>query len=488
MRLPRHPLLLTSALLLAVAAMHCVAFSQELPAGPPLRPSAPGHERPPMLQLQGAGSCAASACHNEQGSAGLRGREYALALERDAADPRQRARDRHAQAYEVLFEPRARKIELTLHPNAVSPRPELDAVCLRCHVLPGYDTHPVRMRDGIAQFQLQDGVGCEACHGAAERWLAPHFRSGWQELSAAGRLALGQADTRSLPARIRLCADCHVGAPGMDVNHDLIAAGHPRLSFEFASFHFLLHKHWDYAKDRDPNADPRGRRDFEARAWLLGQLSAARAALALLADRADASDHDPRRPWPEFAEYDCFACHHDLGSPRWQLASGQRKAGTLPASRWYTTQLPNALAGFGLPVGAPLRDALTEVRAAMDANRPDRKQVADRARRAVALLDQRLADASAAPAAGMSVDDLLRQITRAAVEQPVLGWDDTAQLYLAIAAMQRARDDMGLPLRPLALPNVRALLQFPPSAEISERLTPSALGATLKELTGDEPR
>jgi hypothetical protein len=124
----------------------------------------------------------------------------------------------------------------------------------------------------------------------------------------------------------------------------------------------------------------------------------------------------------------------------------------------------------------------------MEANRPDRKQVADRARRAIALLDQRLADASAAPAAGMSVDDLLRQITRAAVEQPVLGWDDTAQLYLAIAAMQRARGDMGLPLRPLALPNVRALVQFPPSAEISERLTPSALRATLKALTGDEPR
>ncbi len=345
---------------------------------------------------------------------------------------------------------------------------------------PGFDTHPVRLRDGVAQFRVEDGVSCEACHGPAERRLAPHFRSGWAALSSADRLALGQSDSRSLRGRIRLCVDCHVGAAGMDVNHDLIAAGHPRLSFEFASFHYVLHKHWDYAKDRDPTADPRGRRDFEARAWLLGQLVSARAALALLADRAA----DRARPWPEFAEYDCAACHHDLGKPPPPRAG---KLGTLPPSRWYTSLVPDAFAGLGVSFDVPMRDALAEIGSAMATNRPDRRQVGDRARRAVALLDQRLAEVreltTLAP-----VDALLRQIARDAGALPAHRWDETTQLYLAIAALRRAQRDMDLPQQPLALPRVRDLLHWVPGRDRPAAFRPAVLRATIDALNRNEAR
>src|SRR5205823_4821454 len=143
----------------------------------------------------------------------------------------------------------------------------------------------------------------------------------------------------------RMCVDCHVGKPGSDVNHDLIAAGHPWLKFEFSAFHAHYPKHWDDAKDRDPAKDPRGGKDFELRAWAAGQLVSAEAALNLLAERAD---EEKKHPWPEFAEYDCFACHHDLKAKsshqqRYLEQAGNKKPGELVWGDWYLS-VPKALA------------------------------------------------------------------------------------------------------------------------------------------------
>ncbi len=413
------------------------------------------------LGLRGAGSCAAAACHNAGDAPGYTGREYALALPRDPAESRMTL-DRHARAYDVLLDPRSRRIERNLRrlPRADDARPEKDVLCLRCHVQPNFDRHPVLVRDGVPQFRVEDGVSCEACHGPAERWLATHFRPGWRELPPSARLARGQIDTPSLVGRVGVCVDCHVGAPGMDVNHDLIAAGHPRLNFEFSGFHFVLHKHWDYARDINPAADPRGRPDFEARAWLVGQVASARADLLLLADRAEASAHDPQRPWPEFAAYDCFACHHDLKGQSWRQAQGfgKDKAGRLRQNAWYTALLPEALADLGGP-SEPLGALLDGLRREMEAPRPDRGRVAEQARRAAALLDARLVPLGDAP---LPVDAMLRRLARAAPERAT-SWDGTAQVYLALSALVRADRDMGrpAPLPPLELPRLRDLLLFP---------------------------
>src|SRR5438270_762444 len=81
--------------------------------------------------------------------------------------------------------------------------------------------------------------------------------------------------------------------------------------------------------DRRPPRHPRD----EGRTWALGQLASADAALALLEQRAR------HGAWPEFAEYDCYGCHHGLtgrpkpGNPRRTLAWGS----------WYFA-VPKALA------------------------------------------------------------------------------------------------------------------------------------------------
>jgi hypothetical protein len=399
------------------------------------------------LALQGSASCASASCHNAEGLGGYRGREYACALERDA---QHQAKDKHVRAYEVLFEPRSRQIEQRLSglASAQEARPESNVLCLRCHVHPGALAQPSRAIEGVRQLRLEDGVSCEACHGPAERWLAAHFRPGWVSLSAAARRAQGMIDNCSVSGRARACVDCHVGRAGMDVNHDLIAAGHPRLHFEFSSYHYFLHKHWDYAQEL------RDRPDFEARAWAVGQLASAKAALDLLAVRAESR----RGPWPEFAEYDCFSCHHDLKEKSWRQQRGPqgRKAGALVWSDWYYDQLPQAVAALAGKSDPSLTRALEELRQKLSTPRPDRSNIARQARRTAAALGRALTNAEQAPAV-LPIAELFQQVAA----RSATNWDSAAQEYVALSALSRSGRALGQPLAGPALARFQKLLRFP---------------------------
>ncbi len=211
---------------------------------------------------------------------------------------------------------------------------------MRCHVDPA-------AKPDDAPSLLKEGVGCESCHGAADRWRTKHF----QKTSPQEKEQLGMRTTKELSVRAKLCASCHVGAGEYDVNHDLMAAGHPRLNFEFAMFLSRLPKHWDESADRQRHAD------FAARAWAVGQAASAEAALRLLADRAA----DQARPWPEFAEYDCSSCHHGLAAEssrqRRYVQDAEQKHGAVGFRRpmlwgsWYYPMLPVAVARRKPPSG-----------------------------------------------------------------------------------------------------------------------------------------
>jgi hypothetical protein len=89
------------------------------------------------------------------------------------------------------------------------------------------------------------------------------------------------------------------------MNHDLIAAGHPRLNFDYGTYLRALPPHW-VEKDRDASPAKLRHASDEFTHWLVGRAVTAAASYRLLADRAN------RSPWPELAEFDCYACHHNL--------------------------------------------------------------------------------------------------------------------------------------------------------------------------------
>jgi hypothetical protein len=200
--------------------------------------------------------------------------------------------DKHARAYTALTGTLGRQMAAVLKIGPADKSPK----CLVCHAISMDKAH--RARD----FDIAEGVSCESCHGPASEWLGPHIQP---DAKHADMVRLGLIDNKSLPVRSEECLSCHLGNGsavngGMQVDHEMIAAGHPDLTFELDSFTAVEPPHWV-----EKNPDPL----FGMRAWGVGQAVQMREGMLRLAKRAHAG------PWPEFSEMDCMTCHHSLTGP-----------------------------------------------------------------------------------------------------------------------------------------------------------------------------
>lgn len=225
--------------------------------------------------------------------------------------------------------------------------------CLRCHAAwpQNADVPPI---------DVQFGVSCQGCHGPGRHWFQPHQEPQWRVVSAAEKARLHMADLRNPIERARLCTSCHVGDVQQDrlVTHEMYVLGHPPLpSIEPESYASQMPPHWrtlseklapgkkpfaywesqptdalkwvkgytyissseikagyrqaNYEGEHDPSSDLSHTRNVIVGGMVLLQSSAT--LLANLAQQHQASD----RVWPEFAMYDCSACHHDLRGGPW---------------------------------------------------------------------------------------------------------------------------------------------------------------------------
>src|SRR6185295_8276833 len=270
-------------------------------------PLAPGH-------YVGIATCGTANCHgNTLPQSGLRvlGNEY---FTWDKSD-------RHRRAYEVLFDARSAAIIRNL---GLGPAPDAPA-CLACHAL------AVPRAQQAARLEIEDGLSCESCHGPASGWLEGHRAEGW---SHADSVRAGLRDLKDFRVRAGLCLSCHLGDSNRSVDHELIAAGHPVLSFELDNFTRAMPPHWK-------NAGAQG-----ARAWAVGQTAAFAAGLDLLASRTRGER------WPEFSELSCTPCHHALAEERWRTERPPDRPGLPRASpaRWAVLR---HLADAYLPASRP---------------------------------------------------------------------------------------------------------------------------------------
>lgn len=165
-------------------------------------------------------------------------------------------------------------------------------MCLGCHAEPA----PTR---GV-RFQQSDGVGCEACHGGSANWIEVHKAGNHGASLAAGLVALENPLVKA-----NICLDCHFGSAdgGQFVNHRIMAAGHPRISFELDLFTTLQAHH-----DEDADYVQRKGRSNGVRAWAVGQAMALERALSLYANPGLGTEGQ----FPEFYFFDCHSCHRRI--------------------------------------------------------------------------------------------------------------------------------------------------------------------------------
>ena len=252
-----------------------------------------------------------------------------------------------------------------------------------------------------------------------------------------------------LVRRAKVCAECHVGlpardgTPARDVNHDMIAAGHPRLNFEFSAFFENMPHHWRDAVDPRQSRDvgPDATTDFSARSWVIGQVVSAQASLALLSDRsrqalAEKIHGEPTR-WPEFTEYSCFSCHHDLRDEPWRRNRDQ--VATLPGSnRWGTWYFPmiEILADFDAgPEVKEIVTALDCLRSLMNQPDPDPAVVERQSIELSRKLDPLLTRLSTRNFVTAEVEKLIAAIKQ---REPSKTWDEATNRYLALVPLADA--------------------------------------------------
>lgn len=314
-------------------------------------------------RIDTSASCAATACHGgpRPGIANLdvvRGSEYPLWLEHDP----------HAQSWRTMCS--VASVTILERLNVMRDGKVLNQValenCLACHNT---------VQKLSSSFQAE-GVGCASCHGPSELWRGDHYRIQRDDLT---KSQYGMTPNKNLLARARTCAACHIGDSDRDMNHDIIAAGHPALDYEFATFHNRLPKHW-----REPESQ-----DFTAQLRLAGQIASLDASLALLEARA--MKRLATSTWPEFSHADCAVCHQNLRLTN-KLNSAVTSAPQTLLS-WNLSGVEQLLMlirndNGGQVAGAVLEQKLTELSQSLDSGRVANRQVAaQNARASRAALD-----------------------------------------------------------------------------------------------------
>ena len=410
-----------AALLAGLTGLAAVLGVMASPGGASPRPDSPPSAEPRRV---GMNSCAARGCH---GAVEATDPAHGQVFIKDGAYTTWLNYDPHAQAYQALLEPRSVAIAEKLKGPLGGKPAHQAALCLSCHAT--VDPPPATTPE-VAP--LRDGIACEACHGPAEAWQDKHLTLEWRNLPASEKARDGMIDLSTPAARAKTCVECHVGnrSRGMDMNHDLIAAGHPRLNFEFAAYQSAYPKHWRETHEK-AGAKPGLAAEFETKSWAVGQVVTAQAVLGLLAARAIASEEPTRRVapapdavWPEFSEYECFACHHGLTNPSPLQNAGHiaGKAGRLPWATWPSAMLPDlarGLAGVDLDAaGSPWLGLRLEMNKVV----PDARSVAKLAGRADGQLDNLLKALESGSIDPARVVGLLKELAArpAAVDE---GWD-----------------------------------------------------------------
>ena len=205
-------------------------------------------------------------------------------------------KDSHSEAYNVLLNEQSKRIAQNLGLKSA----QTAKICLDCHA----DNVPVDKRG--KRFQISDGVGCETCHGGAQRYLGLHVSG---QATHQQNIDAGLFPSENPFERAKLCLSCHLGTDDKFVTHRIMGAGHPRLSFELDTFTAIEPAHFQV----DDDYRERKGSWSNVQTWAFGQVMATQQYLKQLSSgkRMD------KGLFPEMAFFDCHSCHHSMKQQRW---------------------------------------------------------------------------------------------------------------------------------------------------------------------------
>ncbi|HEX7901057.1 MAG TPA: multiheme c-type cytochrome [Planctomycetota bacterium] len=204
---------------------------------------APAQEKG-AFKYAGIASCSTKDCHGSEtpkGSPALN--EY----------PVWKKEDPHSKTFTTLYKGPSKAMGTAMKIAKVTDSPR----CISCH---SKAVEPAKVMPNV-KWAVSNGVSCEVCHGPGEQWLMPHATPKEKNWSHEKSVELGMIDLRSLPAWAASCASCH-----LQIEHDMITAGHPKLLFEMVDYNARTGAHWK--TEKHPSMAP----GFDQKAWAVGQV------------------------------------------------------------------------------------------------------------------------------------------------------------------------------------------------------------------------
>ena len=367
--------------------------------------------------------------------------------------------DKHAQAYTSLLSATGVKIGTAM---GVAGGIHRDKRCLACHTgfpIADLETETGQIHGLIDEhkykedMRLTTGVSCESCHGQAggvQGWLAAHTsKESWRFLAAERKCEKGFYDVRSVISRTRLCLSCHLGnaAQGRVLTHEMYAAGHPPLpAFEIETFENQMPRHWRHLSEKaelqDEFLDKTGLNSNPAelqrtKSLLIAALVSRSESLRLTADMAEGavSEQIPKPQWPDFAQFDCYACHHDLKTDSWRRTAQHSGSPGRPMLLPWPKALAQ-LAAIGLTdAGEAERDFAAVRSATLMSPFGDREKLIEAARASADSTHQLAVALDRQEMTIQGATTLLEQIVEmAAIE--TLDYDSARQLVWAFTVVQ----------------------------------------------------
>jgi hypothetical protein len=263
------------------------------------------------------------------------------------------------------------------------------------------------------------------------------------------------------------------------MNHDIIAAGHPALYFDYRTYLKAYPKHWR-ENPTDPNKQALHR-------WLIGQITKADSELELINSRIHKMH--PHSTWPEFSNYQCTSCHQNItGKTLAQLLDQSQIAQSTPLGQatvrmWNLEGLQTAdrVLGFDQQATDKLINAIDQAGSrgiSLDANSKYLGELIKNKR--AELIQAAATDSLIDPqqqVGGWTLEQqrsLVRQKWQSAFE--TLNWEQSALAYLAHQSSLPMSDD-GRPLE-----RMRTRLIFPESTQSPGFLFPKGPSERQAEL------
>lgn len=356
----------------------------------------------------GVATCASSVCHGRAGAKDdsiVAQNEYRIWAKYD----------RHARAYQTLKSAQSQTIARKMGIPDASQAPE----CLSCHS----DYQATEKRG--ERFYLEDGVGCEACHGGAEHWLDSHYG---EQASHTANLRRGLNKTEDPMVAAQICADCHLGSNNQLATHQMMAAGHPRLRFELDTWLTLMPYH------HVVDADYRERKgDIDAiDRWLQGKLVTAEQYLTLLAHHSQTE-----ALLPELAVFDCHSCHRPIQSSDDPAAGITLAPGSLRIQDADLRLLENAISVRDAKLANTLETQIASLHRAAGKSFKELRQSCQALKSTLTQLQQALRDK---PYSRDEKDRLQGTLLAAAARGDFRDYADAEQLFLGLQLLAEELD------------------------------------------------